>query len=960
MKLFEILNKHSDSVIDQIAGDKMDESASLRLPRNIVQQEVISALSSLSYIGSKLNTSKPPTYAILKVLLDSEGYCHPVEGFRDHVFQLVHELVAMADSGKGLSGNKNYELYLKMLVSAWKNDSKIDESEGRILQVLREQLGIWTREHLLLEYHTEVRSILGSDKGYVEARNRLLSSGLVLSIDNNFLIGEEVVWQIRRAWDMDIDDIDYRRILDALTNDQLYRYCQSLGLVVSGSKDDKLVRIIKGLVPPKELLDLMTIDELSSFCSKNEIKVSGNKFERIGNIVDYFDQKRDLEKVTEENETVQPEAQEEREMSCEDFKHVLEHLSNNQLQDILSGCYLKTSGSKEEKIKRLLVSNWSDRNILGRLRGSDLYQLCSKLDVKVSGLKTEKIDRIIEEVKVASQEVLARAEIEEEETYSDKADEKISLPKVEDLVSENVAKMPLGIDDLEKEYPFLDKDELIILALLKDAKSLTERDVERASKRHKLGWFLTKAHMTDMIAKLNKSGRNPLGIKSLHSINIYEWLGSQGFNSDGLSRKIARNIVDAIRQGVVPGKNLEYLAVGQTTIRKHFSELIEETARGKCFFKFIRGPYGAGKSFVCSWLKEQTLEKDLIVSNIVIGPNQPLSDLPVFFAGLVQGIRTPEKRDGNALADILESWLLGIHRKTAKIEGVEIGNSCKVDELGELVEQRVEEELETIASLDPSFAPAVRAFYRARLAGDLSTAVNAISWLSGSHSLSSNALKSIGVKGVLEPNTVFSRLRALLKVIAGARYRGFVLLVDEVELIRRYPHQKSREQAYETLRLLIDEVGKNELPSCLIIFTGTDSFFEDERAGLPSYEALANRVLSPMDNISVKSFKQPVVELEGLNKDKLKNVVSRVRDIHGVAYKWDAKARMPDAEIDEQLGQCTTARSETITRVPRPVLRELVQILDILEENPKLSRIDIRPQITDEQVAQRVSDILSN
>ncbi|MCK5243566.1 DUF2791 family P-loop domain-containing protein, partial [bacterium] len=98
----------------------------------------------------------------------------------------------------------------------------------------------------------------------------------------------------------------------------------------------------------------------------------------------------------------------------------------------------------------------------------------------------------------------------------------------------------------------------------------------------------------------------------------------------------------------------------------------------------------------------------------------------------------------------------------------------------------------------------------------------------------------------------------------------------------------------------------------------------------------------------------------GLNKDKLKSVVSRVRDIHGVAYKWDAQARMPDKEIEDLLGQWTTAGSETITRVPRPVLRELVQILDILEENPKLSRIDIRPKITDEQVAQRVSDILAN
>jgi len=68
MKLPDILSKYSDAAIDQLASDKMDESASLRLPRNIVEQEVISALSSLSYIGSVLVTSKPRTTEKFKIL----------------------------------------------------------------------------------------------------------------------------------------------------------------------------------------------------------------------------------------------------------------------------------------------------------------------------------------------------------------------------------------------------------------------------------------------------------------------------------------------------------------------------------------------------------------------------------------------------------------------------------------------------------------------------------------------------------------------------------------------------------------------------------------------------------------------------------------------------------------------------------------------------------------------------
>jgi hypothetical protein len=203
-------------------------------------------------------------------------------------------------------------------------------------------------------------------------------------------------------------------------------------------------------------------------------------------------------------------------------------------------------------------------------------------------------------------------------------------------------------------------------------------------------------------------------------------------------------------------------------------------------------------------------------------------------------------------------------------------------------------------------------------------------------------------------------LRTLLKVIEGARYRGLVALVDEVELIRRYPQRKSREQAYETLRLLVDEAGKNGLSGSLVIFTGTDAFFEDERAGLKSYEALSNRVLSPIGDATVKSMKQPVLELDGLNAEKLKNIVIRVRDIHGHAYNWESATRLTDADIDALLEQWTTAGDKTIDQIPRPVLRELVQRLDILEENPDLAVAEIRPRLTSEDTARQIAGLLSS
>jgi hypothetical protein len=89
--------------------------------------------------------------------------------------------------------------------------------------------------------------------------------------------------------------------------------------------------------------------------------------------------------------------------------------------------------------------------------------------------------------------------------------------------------------------------------------------------------------------------------------------------------------------------------VGQESARDHLIDLLEEIRANKSAFKFIRGPYGAGKTFLCSWLRQYALDNEYVVSLINIGPDQPLSDLPLFFTGIINGLRTPEKRDSSAI-----------------------------------------------------------------------------------------------------------------------------------------------------------------------------------------------------------------------------------------------------------------------------------------------------------------------
>lgn len=187
MKAAEILERYPDEALERLAADKLDEIVNLKFPRDVLIDEIVSALGSLSYVAATLSIARPPTYAFLKLLLDSDAREILVVGSKHAVEEATARFAEQAASGKALASGKNFELYLSVLASAWEHEGGIDRSEGLLLATLRQALGIWTREHLLLEHHPEVASTWTSTSAFEDARNHLLATGIVLSFDGKYL-----------------------------------------------------------------------------------------------------------------------------------------------------------------------------------------------------------------------------------------------------------------------------------------------------------------------------------------------------------------------------------------------------------------------------------------------------------------------------------------------------------------------------------------------------------------------------------------------------------------------------------------------------------------------------------------------------------------------------------------------------------------------------------------------------
>lgn len=530
MKLKGILQLLPQESVESLARQTLSQVTDIRLPQTVLVDELSEVLGSSAYVTSQVASRHPPCFAILHLLLNAPDYSLPADGFRQKVEEETDRMIARAARIPIFPKPKQYDLYLKMLAAAWDLDNDINPSEANLLRALRGELGISLMEHFVIEHHPDLHRFWRTEQAFENERNHLRKAGIMFSLEGCNVIPEETVTLVRHAWGIELSTSQFQRLLDRLSNEDLRSILDQEGLNVSGTADEKKSRILENYVLPRVALETVITESLREAARALFCRSTGPKEEVIENILDWLDTDNDLKaKADAEAKAAADEAAqradeilapEKRELSAPAFEDLLRRLTNESLYDILSHLPgQRKSGTKEERIKRLLDSPFAERNLILKLNNEPLQDLCRQLGLNPYGPKDEKVGRLLEAYRAFTPNSCSLAL-----NVSAPAKE-VGQPDAAESLQEVVAPPDTQLPRLpavRTEFSFLSEAEQIVLSYLLDFRSLSDPELEKLVQRFAVPWFLPKGQMAELIGKLKANGKDIVQVRALGDHNIYQ------------------------------------------------------------------------------------------------------------------------------------------------------------------------------------------------------------------------------------------------------------------------------------------------------------------------------------------------------------------------------------------------------------------------------------------------------
>ncbi len=398
---------------------------------------------------------------------------------------------------------------------------------------------------------------------------------------------------------------------------------------------------------------------------------------------------------------------------------------------------------------------------------------------------------------------------------------------------------------------------------------------------------------------------------------------------------ICASIIRSLKRGLVPSCGLDRIAVGREGELNQLRRDLEFSRNGGAWVRCFSGDYGVGKTFLCSLLREEAWHMGFVVAAVDLGRGAPFHRFEVIYHRLMQGMSTDHFREVPAFEFIVQEWLFSLEEEVQRAMGLNPLNPAHRGEVTKIVAHQIDAQLAKLRIYDRSFANALRGYYGASQQGNEVVATAAVGWLKGDPNIPVELRKDFNIRGSVDKDNAFNFLQAMSALVVHIGYAGLVGIFDEADAIRGIARTDSRNAAYENIRFLMDQTAQGEFAHCGFSLAGTEDLFSDELRGVPSYRALYDRLKPGRGRRRAKDFGRPLIMLAGFDAVKLYEVAQRVRQIHGVAYAWEAIDRLPD-ELLKRLVEETAARfGAKFNTMPRGFLKGLVDILDELEQNPQ-------------------------
>lgn len=237
---------------------------------------------------------------ILMSLMEQEGYLLPESEIFSSVETIEKQIIEESKEDEFIKNSISEEtlrIYNAVLTAAWKKDESLNSHEINMLNVLRDELGLTTKDHYLIESRTgrfpQKGNKLHSTKQIEKSLKHLQTRGLILrfkSDEGYYVIPHEIARVVRYEMGSELRKDTYLKLLNDLNINQLKTILSALSLNLSGKKDILIERIIKHNARPTSVLNTLSLSELKEVLqSLDGARVSGTKVQKIKNIIDYYE-----------------------------------------------------------------------------------------------------------------------------------------------------------------------------------------------------------------------------------------------------------------------------------------------------------------------------------------------------------------------------------------------------------------------------------------------------------------------------------------------------------------------------------------------------------------------------------------------------------------------------------------------------------------------------------------------
>jgi hypothetical protein len=200
-------------------------------------------------------------------------------------------------------------------------------------------------------------------------------------------------------------------------------------------------------------------------------------------------------------------------------------------------------------------------------------------------------------------------------------------------------------------------------------------------------------------------------------------------------------------------------------------------------------------------------------------------------------------------------------------------------------------------------------------------------WLEGDREAHLSSLRRLGLSpSKINRYNARHMLRSLVEICRMAGYNGVVISIDDMEILvskdnvenNHYTRMK-REDAYESIRELIDEI--DTLKNTMFVFSFDRKLIDDDINGLKSYQALWMRIQNEVESTRFNRFTD-IVDLDQLIEEvytpeiliemsaRLSNVINRlsrgaVPITLDIAQELHAKAQYGKVSLPRQVNLST-------------------------------------------------------